>query len=316
MAHELEMIDGAASMAWAGETPWHGLGKKVHNDLTPDQMMEEANLDWSVEKVPLFGHFRGQRVETDKFALVRDRDAKLLTVVGDDWEPVQNSEAFQFFHDFVMEGNMEIHTAGSLKGGTMVWALAKVKESFTVFGRDRVDSYLLFTNPHIYGRCIDVRFTPIRVVCNNTITLALNTKSDIGVRLNHRKVFDPNMVKETLGIANNKLGKYKEMAEFLGTKRMTNDTFNDFIRELFPSSSKDEDKFSRPARIIKGIMDTQPGSEFAEGSWWQGYNAVTFAVDHKLATNQDNRLSSAWYGSGQKKKLEALDLALEYANAA
>jgi len=316
MAHELEMIGNEASMAYVGAVPWHGLGKRVHNDLTPAQMMEEANLDWSVEKVPLSGHFRGELVKTDRYALVRDRDARLLTVVGDDWEPVQNQEAFDFFHDFVMEGNLEMHTAGSLKGGTLVWALAKVKESFTVFGKDRIDSYLLFTNPHIYGRCIDVRFTPIRAVCNNTVTLALNKKSDVSVRLNHRKVFDPNMVKETLGIANTKLDKYKEMSEFLGSKRMTDESFNNFIRELFPSSSKEEGKYSRPAKIVKDVLYSQPGVEFAEGSWWTGFNAVTYAVDHKLATNQDNRLTSAWYGNGQKKKLEALEKALEYAEAA
>jgi phage/plasmid-like protein (TIGR03299 family) len=316
MSHELEMVDGKASMAYVGETPWHGIGKKVHHDLTPQQMMEEAGLNWSVEKVPLSGHFHGQLVETDKFALIRNRDCKLLTVVGDDWEPVQNSEAFEFFHEFIINSDMEMSTAGSLKGGTLVWALARVKESFTVFGKDRIDSYLLFTNPHIYGRCVDVRFTPVRAVCWNTVTLALNTKSDVSVRLNHRKAFDPNMVKETLGIANNKLGKYKEMAEFLGSKRMTDESFNNFVRELFPSSSKNEDKFSRPAKIVKDVLYTQPGTEFAEGTWWQGWNAVTRAVDHNFANNQDNRLASAWYGGGQKKKLEALEKAIEYAEVA
>lgn len=316
MAHEIEMIDGQASMAYVGQVPWRGLGKEVHNDLTPAQMMEEANLDWSVEKIPLSGHFRGKLVHTDKYALVRDRDATVLTVVGNDWEPVQNSEAFEFFHEFVMKGNMEMHTAGSLKGGTLVWALARVKESFTVFGKDRIDSFLLFTNPHIYGRCIDVRFTPIRVVCWNTITLALNMKSDVSVRLNHRKSFDPNIIKETLGIANNKLNKYKEMADFLGSKRMSMESFNLYVQQLFPSSSNNSDKISRQAKIIKEILNTQPGVEFGEGTWWQGFNAVTYAVDHRLATNQDNRLTSAWYGNGQKKKLEALEKALEYAEAA
>lgn len=315
MAHELEMVNGMASMAYAGDTPWHGLGKRVHNDLTPEQMMEEANLDWSVEKVPLTGHFRGQLIETDKYALVRDRDLQLLTVVGNDWEPVQNADAFNFFHDFVMEGDMEMHTAGSLKGGTLVWALAKVKESFTILGRDRVDSYLLFTNPHIYGRCIDVRFTPIRAVCWNTVTLALESKSDLGIRLNHRRAFDADMVKKTLGIANRKLSNYKEISEYLTTKRFTDESFNNFVRELFPSASKEENKFSRPAKLVKDSLYTQPGFDLGEGSWWQAYNAVTYAVDHKFATSQDNRLSSAWYGGGQKKKLEALEKAVEYADA-
>ena len=192
MAHEVEMINGVAQMAYAGETPWHGLGAQVSNELSPAQMMEKAGLNWEVKKKSLaYETTSGDSIVVPgKQALVRSSDEKLLDIVGDDWNPVQNAEAFEFFSEYVLAGDMEMNTAGSLKGGKNVFALAKVKESFTILGDDQVDSYLLFSNPHQYGKCIDVRFTPIRVVCNNTLTMSLNESSRNSVKMNHRSVFD------------------------------------------------------------------------------------------------------------------------------
>ena len=131
MAHELEIVNGQAQMAYVGELPWHGLGTKVPADLTPDQFMVTAGLDWEVKKEKLVTP-QGAIVK-NKEALVRTSDNTVLDVVGTGWNPVQNSEAFEFFHDYVMAGDMEMHTAGSLKNGQLVWALAKTKESFELF---------------------------------------------------------------------------------------------------------------------------------------------------------------------------------------
>lgn len=317
MAHELEIIDGRASMAYAGETPWHGLGKSVPNDLTPEQMLEAANLDWSVEKVKAFIEYDGKKTYTGQEALVRSSDGKILTNVGPNWEPCQNAEAFGFFHDFVMEGDMEMHTAGSLKGGQIVWALAKVKDSFELFGGDQVDSYLLFSNPHQYGKSIDVRFTPIRVVCNNTLTFSLQTESKNAVTISHRRKFDGDEVKAMMGIASNKLSTYKETAEFLGSKRFTSEKLNEYFGEVFPlTSNKKEAELSRNAKLALDIMESQPGAEYAEGSWWQAFNAVTYMTDHLLSREADTRLANAWFGTMRAKKIQALDRAVEFANAA
>jgi phage/plasmid-like protein (TIGR03299 family) len=175
MAHMIESVDGKAQMAYAGDTPWHGLGTKVPNDLTPLQMLEAAGLNWSVEKVPAYAKVGGKNVAIGQSALVRSFDEKILDVVSDDWNPVQNEEAFDFFNDFVAAGDMEMHTAGSLRDGQIVWSLAKIKESFELFKGDQIDSYLLFSNFHKYGYSTDVRFTPIRVVCKNTLSLSLNS---------------------------------------------------------------------------------------------------------------------------------------------
>ena len=115
MSHELEMVNGVASMAYSGNVPWHGLGKKVLPDLTPEQMLYEAQLDWSVEKIPAYAEVKGEQVFVGKLPLVRSSATKVLDVVGDDWNLVQNEESFGFFAEFHSIGNMEMHTSGLLK---------------------------------------------------------------------------------------------------------------------------------------------------------------------------------------------------------
>jgi phage/plasmid-like protein (TIGR03299 family) len=323
MAHEIEFVGDAAAMAYSGAVPWHGLGKEVPADLTPEQMLQAAQLDWTVEKIPAYAYIAGKKVPVGRSALVRNTDNKVIDIVSEDWNPVQNQEAFEFFNEFVMAGDMEMHTAGSLRGGQIVWGLAKIKESFELFKGDRVDSYLLFTNFHKYGSSTDVRFTPIRVVCNNTLTLSLNSAVERMVRISHRREFQADNVKSMLGIATNKLAQYKEMAEFLGKKRATHESAVQYFREIFPSGSDTEEntmdgevKLSTKAKQALVIMNTQPGADFAKGSFWQLFNTVTFMTDHLLGRNQDNRLANAWYGGNRKLKTKALETAVEMANAA
>ena len=319
MAHELEIVNGEAQMAYVGDVPWHGLGTKVPADLTPDQFMTTAGLDWTVEKENMTT--TSGAVVPGKQALVRSSDNKVLDVVGTGWNPVQNSEAFEFFNDYVMAGDMEMHTAGSLKGGQMVWALAKTKESFELFKGDVTENYFLFTNPHQFGKSLNIRMTPIRVVCNNTLTLSLSKESDHMVTVNHRTAFDADMVKEQMGIAREKMEQYKSMAEFLGGKRATGENVIQYFNEVFGAPAKEKvDNVipftSRNAKLAMENLQTQPGANFAEGSWWQAFNAVTYMTDHLQGREGDSRLVSAWYGRNRKVKLNALDKALEYAEAA
>jgi phage/plasmid-like protein (TIGR03299 family) len=312
------------TMAYAGEVPWHGLGEKVSNDLTPKQMMKKAQVDWEVLEVESFIEFNGKKTPTGDKSLVRSTDGKVLTNTGPGWKPVQNEQAFEFFAEYVYAGDMEMHTAGSLKDGKMVWALAKVKESFELFKGDEVESYLLFSNPHEYGKSIDVRFTPIRVVCNNTLTLALEgVGAQKGVRVGHRSEFNPDMVKEQLGLAHEKFAKYKEMAEFLGSKQFTMKSLIEYYNTVFPRTSdkRVQDKelsvgtLSRNALQCLQVLETQPGAEFAKGSWWQAFNSVTFATDHLQGRSQESRLYNSWYGYNQNRKRQALNLAVEMAEA-
>ena len=206
----------------------------------------------------------------------------------------------------------------------MVWALAKVKESFDLFGGDEVESYLLFSNPHQYGKSIDVRFTPIRVVCNNTLSLSLGMESERSIKVGHRVEFNPGEVKQALGIASEKLKTYREMAEYLGGKRFSMDSLIEYYNTVFPRTSdkRVQDKklsaetLSRNAQACLEVLETQPGAEFAEGSWWQAYNSVTFITDHVQGRNADNRLYSSWFGTNQTRKRNALETAVEFAEAA
>jgi phage/plasmid-like protein (TIGR03299 family) len=209
---------------------------------------------------------------------------------------------------------MEMHTAGSLRDGQIVWGLAKVKDSFELFKGDQIDSYLLFSNFHRYGFSTDVRFTPIRVVCNNTLTLSLESKVENSVKISHRREFNADVTKEMLGIAKDKLVKYKEMAAFLGSKKAKDEDIVQYFNRIFPSTGKKEQ--SRNAIRAMDILHTQPGAAYAEGTWWQPFNAITYLTDHELGRSADTRLQSAWYGSNRNLKTTALETALEMAEAA
>ena len=318
MAHNVE------TMAYAGEVPWHGLGVPVSNDLTPNQMMKKAGLDWTVEQIDSYVTVGDKKIPTGMKALVRSSDNKVLTNIGQVWNPVQNEDAFNFFSEYVLKGDMEMHTAGSLKGGQLVWALAKVKESFDLFGGDTVESYLLFSNPHKYGFSIDVRFTPIRVVCNNTLSLSLEATAERSVKVGHRTEFNADEVKKALGIASAKLSQYKEMAEFLGSKRYNIDNLIEYYNTVFPRTADKRvqnqelsvETLSKNAKAAFDAIELQPGAKYAEGSWWQAFNSVTYVTDHLQGRNPDNRLYSSWFGGNQIRKRDALKTALEFAEVA
>ena len=318
MAHNVE------TMAYAGEVPWHGLGVPVSNDLTPNQMMKKAGYDWTVEQIDSYVTVGDKKIPTGMKALIRSSDNKVLTNIGQVWNPVQNEDAFNFFSEYVLKGDMEMHTAGSLKGGQLVWALAKVKESFDLFGGDTVESYLLFSNPHKYGFSIDVRFTPIRVVCNNTLSLSLEAKAERSVKVGHRTEFNADEVKKALGIASAKLSQYKEMAEFLGSKRYNIDNLIEYYNTVFPRTADKRvqnqelsvETLSKNAKAAFDAIELQPGAKYAEGSWWQAFNSVTYVTDHLQGRNPDNRLYSSWFGGNQIRKRDALKTALEFAEVA
>lgn len=321
MAHEIEqLVDGSYSTAYVGQKPWHGLGTELEEGVSPQEMMKAAGVDWRVRELATYAEMKvdgkKRRLPTGMKALVRETDGKVLTQVGKNWHPVQNEEAFEFFSEFVNEGHMSMNTAGSLKDGQIVWALAKVEDEFELFDGDRVKSHLLFTNPHQYGKTVDVRFTPIRVVCNNTLSMALSGANINAVKLNHRQAFDPEQVKELMGIAKFKLTKYREAAEFLGSKRTTEDTMKEYFGELLGRSKKEGKELSRNGMTAMQVVDTQPGAEYAKGTFWQAFNAVTFMTDHVMGRGEDTRLTSAWYGANAKLKQDALQLALDMAEKA
>ncbi|MDC0889184.1 DUF932 domain-containing protein [bacterium] len=312
------------TMAYAGQSPWGDIGTQVSNDLSPQQIMEKADLNWSVDKVQTYADYQGEKIPTGMEALVRSSDNKILTQVGKNWEPCQNETAFEFFNEYCLEGGMDMESAGSLKGGKMVWALAKIKESFDVVKGDQVDSYLLFSNPHEYGKSIDVRFTPIRVTCMNTLAMAIKGSAVNGMKVNHRKAFDPQIVKQTMGIAHEKFEQYKEVAQFLSKKRFTADSLIQYYNEVFPRTYKGKDEvivnayddLTTNGQKAFDVLQSQPGANFAQGSWWQALNSVTYLTDHVMGREADSRMTSSWFGANANRKAVAVSKAIEFAEVA
>lgn len=301
------------------QAPWGGLGVEISNDQTPFQVLEAANLNWEVEKHEMYflkegavgvgGFIRAPR----KMALVRKTDNKFYDVVSPNWKPLQNETAFEFFREFVDAGDMEMKTAGSLRDGQLVWALARMKDSFQPFVGDVIESYLLLTNPHQFGRSIDVRFTPRRVVSNTTLSISLGSDAGTAIRTSHAQKFDEDKIKSILLRSREALHEYREKAITLGTVRYNLNQVNAFFQEMFPSSNPE--KVSRNAQKAEIVLNNQPGKQFGEGTWWQAFNAVTYVTDHVAGRTADSRLNSAWYGTNKDLKNKALDRAVEYAKA-
>jgi|7_EtaG_2_1085326.scaffolds.fasta_scaffold29795_1 phage/plasmid-like protein (TIGR03299 family) len=320
------MVAAVETMAYAGEVPWHGLGVKVRPDLTPEEMLNAAELNWEVEKVPLTYTRSGQWPAIDddgtelsvpnKFGLIRKTDGRFYDVVGPNWNPLQNEQAFEFFHDFVEKGDMEMHTAGSLHDGQYVWALAKIKESFEVIPGDVIDAYLLFVNPHKRGKAIQVKSTPVRVVCWNTMSYALEQDSaGRQIKIHHNQQWDEDTVKEMLGLAHQSLTNYQEVSQFIASKRWNKETLTDYFNLIFPNTGTSSED-SKNSILARDVIHKQPGTELGEGSWWQAFNTVTYLTDHELGRSADTRLSSAWMGVNLTRKNKALNLAHDFAKAA
>jgi phage/plasmid-like protein (TIGR03299 family) len=341
MAHQVE------TMAYAGQVPWHGLGVQVDNTMSPEQMLEAAKLDWTVSKRPDYtvdkpdvwniidptGEASFIRCEGD-YHLVRDSDNKVMGKCGDSYVPFQNSEVMHFFKKFTDAGKMTMETAGSLKEGKDIWGLAKLTDEFSLTGGDHIKGYLLLNNSHQVGKAMTIMFTPIRVVCNNTLTMALNDAHN-RFRVLHLQMFDEEIHKAAelaLGLSGNQMKLFKEQAEFLASKTAKSFDLDNWIAELFQPNllierAKADDldtlpplhqEFSNTADLVYQAVETSPGHDMssAKGTWWGALNAVTHVVDHqKRSQIEGNALHSAWFGSGAQTKRKALTKALEYAGS-
>ncbi len=178
MAHDLEIKDdGKASMAYNLEEglPWHGLGEGVHGVMTAGEALEKADLLWGVEKRPVYSRKSDDTYEQipDKFEIARDSDDKTLGVVGKDYKPIQNVDAFEFFDNIVDSGEAKYETAGSLSGGKRIWLTAHVGEDIEVAGQDSHRLYLALLSSHDGSKSLTAITTMVRIVCANTETMAL-----------------------------------------------------------------------------------------------------------------------------------------------
>ncbi|SFN45202.1 phage/plasmid-like protein TIGR03299 [Formivibrio citricus] len=315
MAHLVE------TMAFVRETPWHGLG----NQLTPNQPIErwitEAGMDWSINHSPVLFNVAGEedlhiRNHSDSKVLYRSDTLAPLSVVSNRYQVVQPEEVLHFYKDLVEAGGFELETAGVLKGGKKLWALARTGQEALVKGGDRVKAYLLLATSCDGTLCTTAQFTSVRVVCNNTLQMAVANSSG-AVKVPHSTKFDPQAVKESLGIGlsawDSFIGNIRDLASRPVSGLEATQFFSDVLDEqVLDIEGGPTSKAMQQVTALysgTGMGALLPG---ARGTAWGLLNAVTEYVDHqRRARSQDYRLDSAWFGQGAQIKQKALDSAIQ-----
>ncbi len=238
MSHGIEQKD---TMFAVGETPWHRLGKVVTNAPSIKEAIQLAGLDWKVGTKPLFD---AENKVMPALATFREDDKATLGVVGLNYKPLQNSEAFDFFQPFIDNKMVQLETAGSLYSGRKVWVLAKVTNSAQeVAQNDAIENYVLLSNSHDGSLAIRTGFTPIRVVCNNTLTFAINDKRSSLIRIKHvgNPVEALEAVRETMNTAKASFEATIEQYKVLASKQIVESDLEKYVRVIFATKAQKAD---------------------------------------------------------------------------
>lgn len=282
------------SMVYTREKPWHGLGTKVEEAPTSAEALRLAGLDWRVEQknIQLCG---GSKVPGYK-ANVRSTDGKVLGVVSDRYRIVQNADAFEFT-DSIIGGDVRYETAGSLNGGKKIWLLAKLPG--TEIAGDKTEPYLCFSNTHDGSGAVRVCMTPIRVVCNNTLNLALDSaKRAWSVRHTGSLQNKMHEARACLRMANRYMGALAEKADRMANTTITRDQLNIILDELFPV---DEHTTEREKQNIKKLRDEYMVCYFApdlvkfRDTAWGAYNAMSDMITHNAPLRKtENYRENNW----------------------
>lgn len=315
MAHEVE------TMAFAGATPWHGLGTPLaDDDLVNWQVAcEKAGLDWAVESAPLItADDRQDRVS--HVAVRRTTDSKVLGVVGPRYSVLQNRDAFKWFQPFLEAGEARLESAGSLRGGSRVWLLAKLnRDPLVIAPGDEVEKFLLLSHSHDGSLAVRCGFCPVRVVCSNTLAMAHGSDASRLIRIRHTGDVLGNLmaVREVMDLADQ---------EFVATatqyKRLARTSINQADLRKYIRRSLRVDEDAEPSTRMNNIVETVVGLAEAgrgndlpsiRGTYWSAYNGVTEYLGYNRGRTPDNRLNSLWYGDGASLNRHALDVALDMA---
>jgi phage/plasmid-like protein (TIGR03299 family) len=321
MAHEIDMSNGQANMAYVGETPWHGLGQQLKAGATIEQWRKAAGMNFSIYTSPV--QFEspesvGDPMTFNGYNVLYRSDTKVpLAVVSDKYQVVQPKEVLEFYRDLTAGAGFNLETAGVLKGGKKYWALASMGKEAKILD-DQIKGYLLLGSACDGSMATTAMFTSIRVVCNNTLGFAMN-EADNGtakavVRINHRTSFDEAKVKAQLGLAAN------SWDSFLYNVNVWSKTKVDLVQaqayfDKVASYTTTEGEERVSDRTSKYLMELFAGAgkgsdlKSANGTAWGLINAVTEFVDHHRGRSNDVRIDRAWFGDGIKTKELATDLA-------
>lgn len=339
MSHDLMK----KTMAYVREVPWHGLGRQVPEGVGSAAMIEAAGLNWNVYLRPAAGarvvrtrEPQGQeradtpdgqisvynRYEVYRPALEDESSEVSFAIVGPRYTPLQNREAFSFFDRLIHAGNAQYETAGALGDGERVWVMAKVRETIPILGDDIVKPYVLLSHTHNGKGSIRVMPTMIRVVCQNTLSWALEDQK-AGVRIRHSRRASERLDEEAtkINIAFQEIDRAIEMFRRMATVAVTQTMLASFLEGLWPRTPRQKDLNTRPASWdeIQLVYETRPDLQVApaRGTLWGLYNAVTYRVDYQNLKDEtpDARLERTWFGSGDALKRRAFKRALDLMGA-
>ena len=328
MAHELTTNAGKTEMFYTGDAPWHMLGTALDHVATAKEAIFAAGMDWGVEKYPVFWQDGdGMHAIGDKRAIIRGDTRAYFSVMGDGYTPVSNSAAFYFFDRVVGAGEATYHTAGSLNGGKRIWILAKLNGELAVTNKDVLEKYILLANSHDGSQALTMMFTPVRVVCSNTLRMAMGHKDHAFYARHTERVFNRALeAREVLGLAEAYFANFEAGAARLVAKQLKSKDLEEMLRwvihipneEAFLSDLHKTKQYAVDqitALFEKGRGNDMPG---VKGTAWAAYNAVTEFVDYyrpagkgaktagvMTAAVVDKRLNSAWFGSGSTIKERA-----------
>lgn len=322
MAHNLATTNGKTAMMYSGEVPWHRLGTRLDEPATAREAIEAAGLGYEVELKELVTT-EGTPVPLRK-AVQRCDTGDVLGVVGNAYTPVQNRQAFEFLDAIVTDGGLRYHTAGALGLGERIWLLAKLPGDIRVRNtEDVVDKFLLLSNTHDGSTALRLFFSPVRVVCQNTLNLAERRSIGQGIAIMHKGNLRTKIgeAQRVLGLATRFYDDAADRINTLAGHSPTPEQLDAYFKAVYPDPDAADPTRARNIRntfhriFETGIGLDMPGIQYTT---WAAYNAVTEWVDHHRPTRArtpqaraSQRLSSSWFGSGAALKARAWNLALD-----
>lgn len=317
MAHEI------STMAYVNEEPWHGLG----NRLTPKQPIEvwqkQAGMDWQINETEVLFNVSNEgglhvKSHSDSKVLFRSDTHAPLSVVSNRYKVVQPHDVLEFYRDLVSAGGFELETAGVLKEGKKLWALAKTGQETVLKGGDKVKAYLLLATSCDGSLCTTAQFTSVRVVCNNTLAMAVGNSAG-AIKVPHSRVFDPQQVKQELGLGLTSWETFVSNMRQLAERKINKFEAMSYLINVLGDRSVpvNEQPNSKAIQNVFMLFSGEgKGSNMASasGTAWGLLNGITAFVDHsRRARSQDYRLDSAWFGQGAMIKEKAFHEALKLA---
>lgn len=315
------MVANVENMFSVRETPWHKLGVVLDNPPTIQEAIDLSGLNWGVELKPLF---LGNGDLVDHKAVVRQDSGNVLGIVGPRYQPLQNAQAFDWFNPFVENGEVALETAGSLDEGRRIWVMAKIARDPSVIVKgDEVLKYLMLSNSHDGTLAIRVGYTPIRIVCANTLAMAHNSNASKLIRVRHtassKVALDK--LRDIMNIVDREFEATAEQFRFLASRMFNQKDIREYVKAVLGKEKiADEDLPTRTKNQLDeiiGLIDhANQKLSGVDGTYWAAYNAVNQYLNYDAGRNDNNRMSSLWFGVNANTNKSALDLALEFANAA